>query len=128
MQRDIEKVEELYSAYQERDVRSMLLLLANDIELVHSAELPWGGIYRGHDGVRQLLNMIAEHLDSRVLIERLIDAGDKVVAVGRTVGKTRATQLEFDVPIVHVWTFHDGLATRFESYIDNPTMLAVLGT
>ena len=127
MQRDIEKVEELYSAYQKRDLRSMLLLLANDIELVQSAELPWGGIYRGHDGFRQLLSTVDGHLNARVLIERLIDAGDKVVAVGRTVGKTRATQLEFDVPIVHVWTFHDGLATRFESYIDNPTMLAVLG-
>jgi ketosteroid isomerase-like protein len=128
MQRDIEKVEELYGAHEKRDVGSMLLLLSKDIELVHSAELPWGGIYRGHDGFRQLLSTVEEHVHARVLIERLIDAGDKVVAVGRTVGKTRATRLEFDVPVVHVWTFHDGLATRFESYIDNPTMLAVLGS
>lgn len=128
MQRDIEKVEELYAAFEKRDLQSMLLLLSRDIELVHSAELPWGGIYQGHDGFRELLSTVEGHLSARVLIERLIDAGDKVVAVGRTVGKTRATNLEFDVPIVHVWTFHDGLATRFESYIDNPTMLAVLGT
>jgi uncharacterized protein len=127
MQRDIEKVEELYSAYQKRDLKSVLLLMAKDVEVMQSPELPWGGLYRGHDGVRQFLSALAERLDSRVLIERLIDAGDKVVAVGRTVGKARATQLEFDVPLVHVWTFHDGLATRFESYIDNATMLAVLG-
>jgi len=105
----------------------MLLHLAKDVEFTQSPELPWGGVYRGHEGVRRLLSAVAQYLDSRVLIERLVDAGDKVVAVGRTVGKARATQLEFDVPLVHVWTFHNGLVTRFESYIDNPTMLAVLG-
>lgn len=127
MQRDIEKVEELYAAFQKRDLRSMLQVLDKDIELVFSAELPWGGVYRGHGRAGEVMNAVAEHLDARVVIERLIDAGDKVVAVGRTVGKTRRTQLEFDVPVVHVWTFHDGLATRFEGYLDNPTMLAVLG-
>ncbi|HWW01134.1 MAG TPA: nuclear transport factor 2 family protein [Candidatus Acidoferrum sp.] len=127
MQRDIEKVEEIYAAHQRRDAESMLLHLAKDVEFTQSPELPWGGVYRGHEGVRRLLSAVAQYLDSRVLIERLVDAGDKVVAVGRTVGKARATQLEFDVPLVHVWTFHNGLVTRFESYIDNPTMLAVLG-
>ncbi len=127
MQRDIEKVEEIYTAYQRRDFKSVLMLMAKDVEIMQSAELPWGGLYLGQDGVRRFLNLLAEHLDSRILIERLIDAGDRVVTVGRTVGKARKTQLEFDVPLVHVWTFHDGLVTRFEGYIDNPTMLAVLG-
>ncbi len=127
MQRDIEKVEEIYSAYQRRDFKSVLMLMAKDVEIMQSAELPWGGLYLGQDGVRRFLNLVAEHLESRILIERLIDAGDHVVTVGRTLGKARKTQLEFDVPLVHVWTFHDGLVTRFEGYIDNPTMLAVLG-
>lgn len=127
MQRDIEKVEEIYAAHARRDFKSLLLLLAKDVEFIQSAELPWGGLYAGHDGVHRLLNMVATYLDSRAVIERLIDAGDKVVAVGRSVGKARATQLEFDVPVVHVWTFHEGLVTRLESYIDNETMLAVLG-
>ena len=127
MQRDIEKVEEVYAAYARQDFKSVLELLAKDVEFIQSAELPWGGVHAGHEGVRRLLNTVAEYLDSRVLIERLIDAGDKVVAVGRSVGKTRATKLEFDVPVVHIWTFHEGLVTRLESYLDNQTMLAVLG-
>lgn len=127
MQRDIEKVEEIYAAHARRDFKSILLLLAKEVEFIQSSELPWGGSYAGHDGVRRLLNTVAEYLDSRVLIERLIDAGDKVVAVGRSVGKAKATHLEFDVPVVHVWTFQEGLVTRLESYIDNATMLAVLG-
>jgi len=61
------------------------------------------------------------------MVERLIDAGDRVVAIGRTVGKTKTTQLEFDVPVVHVWTFREGQIVRFEPYIENDTMLAALG-
>lgn len=35
--------------------------------------------------------------------------------------------LEFDLTIVHIWTFNEGQVTRCEPYIDNATMLAALG-
>jgi ketosteroid isomerase-like protein len=127
MQRDLEKVQDIYDAYERRDLVSVFQLLSKDVEFVQSTELPWGGHYTGHDGVRQFLATLREHVDSRVILERLIDAGDRVVAVGRTVGKACATKLEFDVPVVHVWTLQDGQVTRFEAYIDNATMLAALG-
>jgi len=127
MQRDVEKIQELYRGFDRRDVKSVLLLMAPEIEVIQSEELPWGGHYQGHEGVRQFLGALAEHLDSRVLVERFIDAGDRVVAIGRTVGKTRKTQLEFDVPVVHVWTFSEGRIVRFEPYIENGTILAALG-
>jgi len=127
MQRDVEKIQELYRAFASRDVKSVLLLMAPEVEVIQSEELPWGGHYLGHDGVRKFLEVLAEHLDTRVLIERLIDSGDRVVAIGRTVGKARKTQLEFDVPVVHVWTFSEGRIVRFEPYIENDTMLAALG-
>jgi ketosteroid isomerase-like protein len=127
MQRDVEKIEELYRAHDRRDLKSVLLLMAPEVEVIQSEELPWGGHYHGHDGVRQFLAALTQHVDSRVLIERLIDAGDRVVAIGRTVGKTRARQLEFDIPVVHVWTFSEGRIIRFEPYIENHTLLAALG-
>jgi hypothetical protein len=127
MQRDLEKVQEIYGAYERRDLVSVFQLLAKDVEFIQSTELPWGGHYIGHDGVKQFLAVLREHVNSRVILERLIDAGDRVVAVGRTVGKACATQLEFDVPVVHVWTLQDGQVARFEAYIDNATMLAALG-
>jgi uncharacterized protein len=127
MQRDIEKVEELYDAYRKRDWNAILSVLAKDVEITHSPELPWGGNYRGHTGARQFLAAVTVHLDSRIVIERLIDAGDQVVAIGRAVGKVRATRLEFDVPMVHIWTFRDGQVTAMRSYMDNATMLPALG-
>lgn len=127
MERDIEKVEEIYAAYGRRDADAMLQLVAPDVAITQSTELPWGGSYRGHSGAREFLAALSKYLDSRVVIERLIDAGSQVVAVGRTVGKARGTDLEFDVPLVHVWSFKEGLVTHFEPYVDNPTLLAVIG-
>jgi ketosteroid isomerase-like protein len=127
MQRDVEKIEEIYDAHAKQRVEAILLLMAKDVECAQSPELPWGGHYTGHSGARQFFAARAEHLDARVLIERLTDAGDRVVAVGRILGKTRSTQLEFDVPVVHVWTFRDGQVSRLEACTDNPTMLATLG-
>jgi ketosteroid isomerase-like protein len=103
------------------------MLMSPDVEIIQSTELPWGGTYLGHDGVKKFLTTLSEHIDSQVQVERLIDAGEKIAVVGRTVGKTRKTKLEFDLPIVHVWTFNEGQVTRFEPYIDNATMLTALG-
>ena len=127
MERDLEKVQEIYDGYERRDLASVFQLLDKDVEFIQSNELPWGGHYIGHDGARKFFAALREHIDSRVILERLIDSGDRVVAVGRTVGKACATQLEFDVPVVHVWTLQEGLVSRFEAYIDNATMLVALG-
>jgi ketosteroid isomerase-like protein len=127
MERDLEKIEELYRAQQKRDISSILMLMSPEVEIIQSPELPWGGNYRGHDGVKKFLATLAEHIDSQVQVERMIDAGDKIAVVGRTVGKARKTNLEFDLPVVHIWTFNEGQVIRFEPYIDNATLLAALG-
>jgi ketosteroid isomerase-like protein len=117
----------IYNAQQKRDLRSIIMLMSPNVEIVPSDELPWGGHYIGHDGVKKFLTTLIEHVDSQVQVERMIDAGDKIAVVGRTVGKARKTQLEFGIPIVHIWTVREGQVIRFEPYIDNATMLAALG-
>jgi ketosteroid isomerase-like protein len=66
-------------------------------------------------------------IDSAVNVERLIDAGDHVVAVGRSRGRTRAGGVAFDLAVVHVWTVEDTRIARLEVYIDTPPMLQALG-
>lgn len=128
MERDVEIIKELYAAFEKRDEKRIVLLFSREIEIIQSTELPWGGHYRGHSGLTDFLKNLLAHVDSRVVIETFIDAGEHVVAVGQTIGTTRATKIEFDVPVVHVWTVHEGEIVRFQPFIDNATMLAALGT
>lgn len=127
MQRDVENVEAIYRAWNRHDLPGVLRCLGRDVEIVQSAELPWGGIHLGHPGAQQFFAVIEAHLDSRVEIERLIDAGDHVVALGRTVGKARATGLEVNVPLVHVWRFRDARVSRLDAFTDNTAILGALG-
>jgi len=126
MERDIEKVQEVYAEFEKRNLEAVIALMAPDVTIEQSPELPWGGVYDGHSGAREFFAELSKHIESRVEIERFIDAGDHVVAVGHTRGKARATKLEFDVPVVHIWTVREGQIAAFQPYIDNATMLAAL--
>jgi uncharacterized protein len=123
----MQTVQELYDAFARRDLPKVFGLLSPDIEIIQSEELPWGGLYRGHDGARQFFAKLGSHINSTLDLERLIDAEDSVVAVGSTHGTVNATGASYRVPIAHVWRVRDGLVIQTQFFIDNPNMLEALG-
>lgn len=122
----IEVVQAVYAAFAVRDISKVFALLSPEIEIVQSTELPWGGVYRGHDGARQFFTKLTAHLDSTLEIERLINAGEHIVAVGWTQGKVNATGATYRVAIAHIWKVRDGQVMQAQFLIDNPTMLTAL--
>jgi ketosteroid isomerase-like protein len=119
-------VQELYDAFGRRDLPKVFSLLSPDIEIVQSEEVPWGGLYRGHDGARQFFGKLGSHINSTLNLERLISAGDHVVAIGWTHGTVNATGASYRVPIAHVWSVRHGLVMQTQFFIDHPTMLEAL--
>ena len=69
---------------------------------------------------------VLANVDSGVVTERLIDAGDHVIEFGLTRGTARQTGKTFDVPEVHMWHIVDGKVKGFYAYIDHPTMMAAI--
>ena len=123
---NVEVVRRIYEAISKRDMGGVLEQMAPDIEIVQSEEVPWGGSYRGHEGAGAFTAKLVGAVTSAVTVERFVDAGSSVVAIGRTRGTVNATGAVFDVPIAHVWTLRDGKAVRVHYCIDNPTMRAAL--
>jgi ketosteroid isomerase-like protein len=119
-------VKQAYDAFARRDIRTILRLLDPDVEIVQASEIPWGGTYTGHAEAAAFFGKLVRTITSAVTFERFIDAGDHVVAIGRTRGTVNATGKGFDVPVAHVWTVRDHLIARVEYYIDDPAMLAAL--
>lgn len=120
-------VQRAYEAFARRELRTILGLLHEDVAIHQSHELPWGGEYVGHAEAAAFFGKLVHNVTSAVTVERFVDAGDRVVAVGHTRGTANATGKAFDVPVAHVWTISEGLVTRVEYYIDHPTMQAALG-
>jgi ketosteroid isomerase-like protein len=123
---NVQTVWQIYAAFQLRDLPTVFGLFSPEIEIVQSGELPWGGTYHGHAGAQEFMDKLTSHVTSAVLLERFIDAGDSVVAIGRTQGTVNANGQAFDAPIAHVWTLKDGLAVRAEYNIDHPGVLKAL--
>lgn len=124
----VQLVQDLYDAFGRRDLPQILRLLSPDIELSQTAALPWGGTFRGHDGAQRFFAALTQHLSSTVSIDRIIDAIDHVVVIGRTRGHVNATGASYDIAIAHVWHLRDHRVARAQFFIDTPAMLSALNS
>jgi ketosteroid isomerase-like protein len=115
-----------YDAFRRGDIEVIFDTLDPGVEFYQSEEVPWGGRYQGHKEVGVFFQRLTSTIESKVDPDQFVDSGDRVVAVGYTRGRVRATGKQFEVPAVHVWTLKDGKVVRFEAYIDNPRILPAL--
>jgi len=123
---NVEVVKQVYAAFGRRELDAALALFAPEVQIDQSPEVPWGDHYVGLEGAREFFARLTRTLDSTLALERFVDAGEHVVALGRTQGAERARGRRYDVPIAHVWQVRDGRVVRVLFCIDNPTMLAAL--
>jgi ketosteroid isomerase-like protein len=119
-------VEALYEAFREKDMAKVFGLLADDVEIEQSEELPWGGVYRGHGGAREFFGRLRSSVTSAVTLERTIGAGDRVAAVGWTEGTVNATGAPFRAAFVHLWEVRAGKVVRARFCVDHPAMFRAL--
>ncbi len=113
-------VSDHYAASSRGDLAGMLADMDERTEWTEMAGFPLAGTYVGAAaigaGVFQALQRDWEGF--RVEIERLIDGGDSVVAVGRYAATHRRSGKSFEVRVAHVWTVEDGRIRRFEQFCD----------
>lgn len=113
----------LYAAYASRDPDALLGSLAEDFEIYQSELLPWGGRYKGRDGMMEFVKGITTHIDSVVDVEEMVEAGDHVIVLGRSTGKIKATGEDYSVRLVDVCELKDGKIKSIEIYLDMPAFL-----
>lgn len=119
-------VRSAYDAYASNDLEALLALLDDDFEFRQSELVPWGGSYRGREGMSEFLGRITTHVDSVVDPEEFVEADDHVVVIGRSRGTTKATGRPFNVRAVHVWQVREGRLVRLDVYLDTPAMMEAL--
>ena len=101
--------------------------LAHDIEWNLPDVLPWGGTRHGHDGVLSFASVSQDHVEGRWADpDHFLDAGDRMVVLGRLHGRAKATGQDFEVEFAHVWTMTDGVASRLHAYFDTAPIMAAL--
>ena len=123
---NVDQLRNGYEAFKRRDMPVIFNLFDDEIVFYQSELLPWGGKYHGLQGVKEFFAKLLHHIDSQVDPQQFVEAGDSVVVIARLHGRVRVNNKPFDLSAVHVWTFRNGKAVRFEVYIDTPQMLQAL--
>ena len=113
---NIDTLKRGYSALNEGDLSVVLQLLDPDIEWHEPAPSSDAGTHQGRASFERFLRGWLESFDEfRVEPERIVEQDDRLIAVVRQTGKGRASGLEIDATLAHVWTVPDGRAIRWEA-------------
>ncbi len=109
-----------YVASDRGDLNAMLEDLAPDAEWVEMAGSLCAGTFVGPAAVvENVFKVIRSEFDEFAFrLDRLLEAGDDVVAVGGYRGRHRKTGKSFAVRTVHIWTVRLDRIRRFEQFTD----------
>jgi uncharacterized protein len=109
-----------YIASDLGDLQGMLADLAPDAEWIEMAGSLCAGAFVGPDAVvENVFKVIGAEFETFAFkLDRLLDAGDEVVAVGGYSGVHRRTRKSFAVRTAHLWTVRQGKIRRFEQFTD----------
>lgn len=130
MTSNVDVVRRLFGAVEDRDLDRMLGCYGPDVEITESTALPYGGVYRGHDGARRHAAAFVAAWGAWQtpaefpLDARFAEGDDGIVAVvfrHRAVDKERGRRL--DEPEVAVYEVRDGQVMRSQMFHADPGAL-----
>lgn len=85
-------------------------------------------VFRGPAGLKRWVDSTREIWDEwRFEPEKLLDAGDQVVALVRVVARGGSSGISLDRKTAHVWTLRDGRVLRCEVYLDRSAAIEAVG-
>jgi len=114
-----------YEALNSGDLSEVHALLHPDIEWEEEGSAPEAGVHRGRDTFETFLRSWLESFDDfRIEPEQIVEDDDRLIALVRQSGTGRASGVEVEVRIAHVWTVQDGRAVRWQSYPSREEALA----
>ena len=124
-------IDEFYDALTRRDVSAVLGLCHDDIEVYKApgvVEMVSALTPRGRERVAQWLEGWLASWDMYApTVERLADAGDRVVALVKVHSRGAGSQFDLDEDMADILTFRDGRICRMRLYVSREEALAELG-
>jgi ketosteroid isomerase-like protein len=113
------------------DVETLLEELDPEVAWHSALHALLGGeatVYRGHDGVREMLRDLYEAFDEiHIEISEIRDLGDRLVAIGRTRARGTASGADVTSPIGFVTELKNGKALSMRGYLDPKEALEAVG-
>jgi ketosteroid isomerase-like protein len=125
---NIQIVEELYELYAQGDEEALLARVDPNVEVDLTDRLPDEEVLRGREAYRSFLQEgFAIWSDFRLEVEELLDAGDAVVVMVRTVAVGEGSGAQVSERVAHVVWLRDGTAYRMKMFGSREAALEATG-
>lgn len=117
---NIDSIKQVYQAFAEGDVPTVLGALSPEIDWTEAEGFPYAGTYHGPRAVLEgvFMRLGSEWNGFAATPDEFIDGGDTVVVLGKYSGTYKKTGKSFQADFAHVWKMQDGKAIRFIQYVD----------
>ena len=121
--KNVEIVQNLYSAFAKGDVPAVLEKFHPKIEWNEAENFPYAdgnpdiGPQTGLEGVFARLGAEWEYWNLTEQTYYEANSGE-IIVTGRYKAKNKMTAKEINVQFVHMWTLEDGMVTKFQQYAD----------
>lgn len=125
---NVELVRKAYTTFWNNEFDAFFALFKDDFEWIVSKGFPYGGEYCGRDEVMEgVFSQIQADWETFTHeLDRLIDGGDTIVAMGRYEGTHGTTGRAVVAPMVHIFDIESGKIQRFQQFTDTAVFQAAL--
>jgi ketosteroid isomerase-like protein len=116
----LEMLRNAYGDFAKGNIPTVLAVFDSKIEWTEAEGFPYGGTYIGPDAVlgNVFMKLGTEWDGYSVVPIEFIDAGERIVVLGKYSGTYKATGRSFKADFAHVWTLRSGKAVKFVQYTD----------
>ena len=122
-------IADLYAAFARGDIPFILERISADVQFVHSdsPEMPYGGTYKGKDGVEKFFGSIDGAVEVKSFEPKsYLSSGDEVMTTGVWSAVARATGKLFISQWAMRFLVKDGLVSYAHVYEDTAVTAAAL--
>ncbi len=128
-QENVEIVRRLIEAWNSNEQGEAIAILDPGVVIDATRRRVNPKTYAGRQGMRRMLADTHEvWQEFRMEPDEVLDAGDRVVAIGRWVGKGKDSGIEVQQPVADVFTLHDRRVIRLElGFTDRAEALEAAG-
>jgi ketosteroid isomerase-like protein len=125
----VEVVRRSNDAFNRGDVEGVVALSDPNIEIEDIPELPEAQVFRGHEGLRELLRLNWEPWEQVVVgVERLIELdSETVLLLSRNRWTVRESRIDIVQPRGSIFTVRNGRIVRARFYADQQLALEAAG-
>jgi uncharacterized protein len=114
---NVELVRASYDAFGRDDMAFIIERTDPDIKISEAAVMPGARTYHGHQGLLDAIdNWAGQWDDFSVELERIIDAGDRVVSLVHHRGRGKVSGAPVELHVAYVHTIKDCKVVRWQIF------------